>query len=323
MSALGLIRRRLFGIPSAESVFRRPGFAPEAWLRFQPVAHSLVEGYHATLEDSRLSVLGPRLDAVESTVQGFAYEGAGMGLAALDLVGPWRKRLSEFVSGPGAHHIYPVYVGVGLAFARMHRSPEQQLKNLDPLLGPVVIDGYGFHEAFFAYRRTIVEHRIPRVLSPWARRLFDQGLGRAIWFSAGAVIDRVADTIAGFPATRHADLWSGVGLASAYGGGTDTASLLRLLAVAGAYRTQLARGAATAAWGRDMAGNQAAHTAMSCELICGMPAASAIAVLNDARRGLPYGGPESAYEIWRSRTEAGFATVLHEATPLAGPAGGP
>src|SRR5689334_8214464 len=93
MTALGRIRRTLFGIPSEKSVFSRPGFAKEAWERFQPVAHSLVEGYHATLEDSRFEALVPRLDAIEPELRGFAYEGAGMGLAALDCIAPWKNRL--------------------------------------------------------------------------------------------------------------------------------------------------------------------------------------------------------------------------------------
>ena len=83
MTALGKLRRRLFGIPSEQSVFSRPGFAREAWERFQPVAHSLVEGYHATLEDSRFEILAPRLDAVEPQLRGFAYEGVGLGLATV------------------------------------------------------------------------------------------------------------------------------------------------------------------------------------------------------------------------------------------------
>ncbi|MBV9020078.1 MAG: DUF1702 family protein, partial [Ktedonobacteraceae bacterium] len=88
MTVLGKLRTSLFGIPSEKAVFSRPGFAKEAWLRFQPVAHALVQGYHATLEDSRFEVLVPRLEAVEAELRGFAYEGAGMGLAALDILAP-------------------------------------------------------------------------------------------------------------------------------------------------------------------------------------------------------------------------------------------
>lgn len=304
----GKIRKLLIGIQSEESVFRRPGFAAEAWPKFQPVAHSLVAGYHATLEDNSLSVLVPRLEAMPPTLRGFAYEGAGMALAALDVVAPWKNRLNEFVDGPGAAHIYPIYVGVGLALARLKRRPERYLGRLDPLLGWVIADGYGFHEGFFKTRRYLEQRAAPPTrLSPYGRRVFDQGLGRALWFSGGAVVDRIATTIAGFRPERQAELWSGIGLASAYGGGVDRDALLFLRSAAGPYRPQLARGAATAARGREQAGNSAEHTDLACDVFCGLSSRSAARLLDRAQENLPYGGPEPAYEIWRQRAHQQFS----------------
>lgn len=307
MTALGRVRRAMFGIPSAKAVFSRPGFAPEAWDKFAPVAINLMEGYHATLEDPRLPVLAARLDAVEPEFQGFAYEGAGMGLAALDAVAPWRNRLEAFVDGPGAAHIYPVYVGVGLAYARLRRTPEANLAGLDPLLGWVTADGYGFHEAFFHRRKYVDQHATPTRLSPYGRRYFDQGVGRALWFSGGASVATVTRQIAGFQPHRHADLWSGVGLASAYGGGAGAEQLRSLLTKAPLYRPQLARGAATAAWGREQAGNQAAHTDLACEIYCGCSSREAVAALEEATHDLPVISVEPAYEVWRRRTEERLA----------------
>ncbi len=310
MSALGKLRKTLFGIPSEKAVFSRPGFAPEAWQRFQPVASSLVAGYHATLEDSRLAALMPRLNAVEPELHGFAYEGAGMGLAALDCLAPWKHRLQEFVAGPGAPHIYPIYVGVGLALARLRRQPERYITRLDPLLRWVVVDGYGFHEAFFAWRRTVEQHIQPARFSSYARRLFDQGVGRAIWFASGALIERVAATIAPFPSARQADLWSGVGLACAYAGGASRAEVERLRSLAAPYRLQLARGAAVAAQGRQQAGNPAPHTELACQVFCHLSSADAARILDQTSQGLPADGEVPAYEIWRRRTQAYFAQEL-------------
>ncbi|WP_128436966.1 DUF1702 family protein [Streptomyces cyaneus] len=303
MTTVGAVRRRLFGIPSAKAVFSRPGFAPEAWERFAPVATSLMEGYHAALEDPRMPVLASRLEAVEPALKGFAYEGAGMGLAALDATAPWKRRLEAFAAGPGARHVYPVYVGVGLAYARLRRTPESQLAGLDPLLGWVTADGYGFHEAFFKRRRYVEQHAVPTRLSRHGRQYFDQGVGRALWFSNGGVVDRVTRLVAGFQPDRHADLWSGVGLASAYGGGVDEAALRAVLAQASAYRPQLARGAATAAWGRRTAGNPAAHTDLACRIFCERGSDDAADVVEEAARDLPVISVEPRYEIWRRRTE--------------------
>lgn len=307
MSVLGKARKTLFGIPSERAVFRRPGFVEEAWLRFQPVAHALVEGYHATLEDSRFEALVPRLDGVATELRGFAYEGAGMGLAALDILAPWKNRLQTFAEGLASAHKYTLYVGMGLALARLRRPPERYLAHLDPLLCWVVVDGYGFHEGFFSWKRTVQEKRIPARLSRYACRLFDQGLGRSIWFASGALVDRVTAIVGTFPLARQADLWSGVGMACSYAGGASRSEMEILQESAGLYRTQLARGAAVAAKGRQDANNPAPHTELACQVFCGLSSADAVHILDVTSKNLPTNGAEPAYEIWRKRTQAELA----------------
>ncbi|MDA2804781.1 DUF1702 family protein [Nocardiopsis suaedae] len=309
MTAIGRLRRTAFGIPSAQAVFSRPGFTPEAWQRFAPVARSLMEGYHASLEDPRLPALAARLDAVDPELQGFAYEGAGMGLAALDAVAPWKRRLPAFMAGPAARHAYPAYVGVGLAFARLRRSPEAQLALLDPLLGWVTADGYGFHEAFFRRRRYVLHRAVPTHLTEYGRRCFDQGVGRALWFSAGGRVPLVARLVDGYAPERRADLWGGVGLAASYGGGADERSLRDLRDRVGPHRVRLARGAATAAWGRRQAGGTAPHTELACRVFCGLGGAEAAHAVEEARRDLPTVSVEPPYEIWRQRIEHALAAT--------------
>lgn len=306
MTAIGKMRKLLFGIPSEKAVFSRPGFAKEAWERFQPVAHSLVEGYHASLEDSNFPVLVPRLDKVEAQLRGFAYEGAGMGLAALDCIAPWENRVKLFVEGPGAPHIYPTYVGVGLVLAKLKRNPERFLTRLDPLLGWVVVDGYGFHETFFAYRRTIEEKVVPKKLSSYGRRIFDQGVGRGIWFSSGGLTERIIATISSFPTERQAELWSGIGMASTFAGGTDRASLEKLRTAAGPHKLQMAQGSAIAAKGCHEAGTPAPHAELACSVLCGMSVEQAARLATDAQKNLPTNSSEPIYELWRHRIRVQF-----------------
>jgi hypothetical protein len=304
MTALGSLRRQIFGIPEPGKVFGKPGFAPEAWPRFAAVAESLALGYHATLEDSSAAVLAVRLQAVDPMYSGFAYEGAGMGLGALDLMTPWKNRLGAFVEGPGDSHIYTVYVGFGLALARLRRRPERHLDALDPLLRWAVLDGYGFHCGFFSFRRYIAEKARPTQLAGVCRPLFDQGLGRAIWFSSGGVVSRVAQTVEAFQRDRHGDLWNGVGMACAYGGGADRAGLDRMCDVAGGYRDRLAWGAATAAWTRDLAGNQANHTDLACEVFSGVSSDEAAHVLKLGRREVAGSASSVPIKAWRSHFAA-------------------
>jgi enediyne biosynthesis protein E3 len=309
MTALGSVRRRLFGIPAPRKVFSKPGFEPEAWQRFAPVAESLALGYNATLEDSTASVLHVRLQGVDPVFSGFAYEGAGMGLGALDLMNPRKKRLDAFVAGPGSAHIYTVYVGLGLALARLRRQPERHLGELDPLLGWAIVDGYGFHGGFFERRRYITKKARPNHLSPNSRPLFDQGLGRAIWFSSGAVIDRAAETVASLQPDRHGDLWNGVGMACAYGGGTDRAGLDRICQIAEEHRDRLAWGAATAAWTRELAGNHAAHTDLACEVFSGISSDDAARVLAQGRHEIDGSTLPTPISAWRSHFTTTAAIV--------------
>lgn len=306
VTIVGKFRKSLFGIPFEKALFDRPEFAREATQRFEHVAHALVEGYHAALEDCRLEVLGPRLNAVEMAERGFAYEGAGMGLMVLDCLQPWKNHLQDFVDGPGAAYLPLLYIGAGLTLARLKRQPERLLGRLDPVQGWFIVDGYGFHEGFFSYHRTVEEHIVPPKFSAYARRIFDQGLGRSIWFSSGTIVNRVAAILASFPLERQIDLWSGVGLACAYAGGADRATFMQLRNVAGPYKSQLARGSAIAANGRLQAGNLAPHTNLACEVFCGLSGEMAAHIANEALQDLPVDGVEPAYEIWRQRTLVQF-----------------
>lgn len=309
MTLFGSARRRVVGIPQPRKVFSRPGFAPEAWLRFAPVAESLALGYNATLEDSSQSALTVRLQGVDDTFAGFAYEGAGMGLGALDLMAPWKRRVNSFVDGPGGAHIYTVYVGLGLALARMRRNPERHLEHLDPLLGMAIVDGYGFHGGFFERRRYIDAAARPTHLPVGFRALFDQGLGRAIWFSGGALVDRTTATVASFQPDRHADLWNGVGMACAYGGGADRLQLEQLAEAAAPYADRLAWGAATAAWTRNLAGNPCAHTDLACEVFGGFQSTDAAALLDRGRAEAARSRETASIERWRENFTNALAST--------------
>lgn len=313
MTLLGKLRKSIFGVSledfaKATTVQRRLyGGELGEWQRLEPVAHSVIQGYHAALEDSRLEVLVPRLNAVESKWRGFAFEGAGMGLTLLDCLLPWRHRLQTFLAGPELGYTSLIYIGAGLALARLHRRPEHLLTQLDPVLGWLVLDGYGFHEGFFAWQRYVEEKTLPVHLSGYARRAFDQGLGRSLWFSTGADPDRILATIATFPSSRHADLWSGVGSACAYAGGLDRTSIETLHTKAGPYRSQLAQGAALATMARQRAANEATHTDLACEILCGLSSNMAARMAEDALHNLPTDSIEPAYAIWRQRIQAQFA----------------
>ncbi|HEX3552575.1 MAG TPA: DUF1702 family protein [Thermoanaerobaculia bacterium] len=310
------IRRALFGIAPQETTFVRRGFRGEAGAvrdRLERVGATFVQGYHAALAEDRPLPLAARIDAeVERDFRGFAYEGAGMALALLDtLASAWggrRDRLARFLAGPGEAHAYIVHVGAGWVMARLPVSPRRYLSRLaDPLLRWLALDGYGFHEGFFHWPRSVGRQEVPRRLQGYHRRGFDQGLGRSLWFVEGADVERLPRTIGAFPAARQPDLWSGLGLALGYAGGREPAAVEALLAAAGPHAPQLAQGVAFAAKARQRAGNPTLQTGLACRVVWGSSIEEAAAVADEALRDLPPDRPaEPAYEVWRRRIQDVF-----------------
>lgn len=312
-STLGRIRRWTFGIAIEETTVARRGFevsAPLARERLEQVGRSFVTGYHAALEAGAPETLDGAFDDLPASYRGFAVEGSAMGLALLDLVTPWnRGRVDRLLRGWGDRHAYMIHIGVGWALARLHRSFDRALARMDPLLGWLAVDGYGFHEGYFDWRRSIVGRAVPKALSGYARRAFDQGLGRSLWFVRGTSPDAVAGTIATFPPERRPDLWSGVGLACAYAGGVPRDAVLAVRAAAGELAPHAAQGAAFAAKARLRAQNPAEHTDLACSVLCGMSAAAAAAVTDTALEGLAAEAGEPAYEVWRGRIRSALSSA--------------
>jgi hypothetical protein len=315
MSLSGRIFKSIFRI-SAEAFEQmageRYGFQEDmgrTWLAFKPVAETLVAGFHTVLDDSRFKVLVPRLNAFPPEIRGIAYEGAGMGLTVLDALLPWKKRLHAFLAGPGARYTGLLYIGAGLVLPRMPKKPEQFIKQLDPVLGWLVLDGYGFYEGFFSSKRYVEDKAVPVHLSSYARRVFDQGLGRSLWFSTGANADRIFTAIEAFPEGRRADLWSGIGLACAYAAGVvDREAIEKLQTLAGPYRSQMGIGSAIAARFRLQSGHAAPHTELACDVLWGSSSDMVAHVTDLALQELPLDSDEPAYEIWRKRIETQFVT---------------
>jgi hypothetical protein len=289
---------------------------PKAKGSEQTVVATVLQGFRATLEDDRFDVLVARMNEFEVDWRGFAYEGVGLGFAFFDYFLPWRKRLQAFVRGPGAAYIIPVYIGAGLALGRIGaRRLEWFAGRLEqPVFSWMVVDGYGFYKGFFARQRYLEEQAVPAHLSAYGRRVFDQGLGRGIWFAMGENVDSVIKTIAAFPQARQADLWSGAGFACAYAGSPmEREALERLWTEAGVYRSQLALAGALAAKRRYGFNHITPHTELACQVFCGLSGERAARIANDALENLSTAGGEVPHKIWRERIDAQFAVLAANA----------
>jgi enediyne biosynthesis protein E3 len=283
----------------------------------ETVGRSFLTGYAYAAQARTPADAEERLEGVAAPFRGFAYEGAAMAFAVLDAL-PFggSRRVETFLAGRGADHVYMAYVGVGWAMARVPRFRWSKLYAPDPLLQWLVLDGYGFHQAYFHTQRYVHQQfREPRF--PWpvggprwyADRAIDQGIGRAMWFVGGTDVDLVATMIDKFPARRRPDLYSGAGLAATYAGGADEAELRRFVQRAGEHRGQLAQASAFAATARIRAGLVTPHTHVATGVFCGMTPEDASRLSDELRPDHSVSGPLPAYEVWRRRIADEFVLL--------------
>lgn len=278
----------------------------------KPMA-TVMQGLRLTLEDSRLEVLLPRLAVIDTEWRGFAYEGVGIALAVYDSWRPKGRRLVNLVSMTADTYIISIYIGAGMGLAMLrNKRPDLFLAQQEqPVLRWMIMNGYGFFRGFFARKRYIAGQAQVPGLEAYAHRIFDQGLGRAIWFANTGNIEQIVATIKSFPAERQIDLWNGVGFTCAYvGHPTERAACATLFEQAGPYRVQLAVAGALAAHRRAGSGLVPPYTDAASDVFCGM---SGEAAAEDARLALAELHADSGdnqHKQWRERIEATFASRL-------------
>ncbi|MGW5555898.1 DUF1702 family protein [Micromonospora sp. NPDC003944] len=309
-TGIGLLRRRILTPNISETKMDVRGFhvKNESGANLlETVGSSFLVGFGHAAEAATAQAAEHGLEQVPERFRGFAYEGAAMGFAIRDALGVTRRRrVTEMLAGRGDRHVYMVYVGVGWAMARLPRLRWNRLTAPDPLLRWLVLDGYGFHQAYFHTARYVgAQHREDHF--PWpvdgpveyAARVIDQGIGRAMWFVGGTDADRVTRLISTFAPQRHADLYAGAGLAATYAGGADEAELIRFRQHAGEHRAELAQGSAFAAAARARAGLVMPHNELATQVLCGMSVSQAAKVTDVTRPDSRHSGSTPAYEAWR------------------------
>jgi hypothetical protein len=293
--------------------------SPAAKELLETVGRTFLTGYGYAVEARTTLDAEERLEQLPRQFRGFGYEGAAMGYAVLDgLPVGGSHHVERFLAGRGADHAYMAYIGVGWAMARLPRFRWSRITVADPLMRWLVLDGYGFHQAYFKTGDYVVrQYQEPEF--PWpaegqrwySNHAIDQGIGRALWFVGGTEAELVAQLIDKFAESRQADLWSGAGLAATYAGGADEGELMAFWDRAGKYRPQVAQGCAFAATARIEADLVIAHTELASRVFCGMTASQACQVSSQAR---PTDTPAAAedlplYELWRQRVAEKFVDL--------------
>ena len=298
-----VVRNLLLRISDTEVSFARRGFEPSSLQpHLEEIGRSFLVGYHLALDDATVFSHGTAISNGDPTYQGFVFEGAAMAFAITDSLSlRKRNQWQQFLDGVGAPHRYVVHVGLGWAYARIpwyRRNPEKYMDRFDPLLKWLVLDGYGFHEGFFNWKKWLSSSNLQPPWSDQGKRVFDQGLGRSLWFVKGADVAKIAAVIESMHPSRRPDFWSGIGLAAAYAGDASCDEIESLVEASGNHRDYLAQGVTFGAEARELADIQAEHTDRICKIVCGMSASDAAELTRSAKPTFPR--KHSDYETWRS-----------------------
>ena len=310
---LGSVRRLVLSPSLADVSFAARGFpvvATAATRALEAIPQAVICGFEWGVDFARQDDIVQRLDLVDTELRGFAYEGATMALTVRDAMAAGRgRRAGRFLAGPGRPHTFLTYIGIGFAMARLPRPlwrtvlPDLTGTPYYPTMSWLAVDGYGFDRAYFD-TDTVVTRQRRLDPYPWQGRAdyfpraVDQGIGRALWFIHGAVPDAVGAAVRRFAADRHADLWSGVGLAATFAGGCDAIGLEAVREHSGEHWPHLAQGAVFAAKARDFSGFVAGHTGTALHVLTGLTVPAASALADDVSLTRANSG-EPDYEAWR------------------------
>ncbi len=301
-SGLGSRWRSLFTIHIREASFAARGFAPSDVVmrrRLELVGEIFLAGFNRALVEDDGAALAASVARIDPAHRGFAVEGAAMGSAIADALMLGGGRLRAWMARNDADYTYLAHVGAGWALGRVPWRRSAILKHRDPVHGWLVFDGLGFHDTYFHTSWILRGRRRER--RGYAGRVYDQGIGRALWFVAGGNIASTMDALRRFDADRHPDLWSGLGLALAYAGGASPHDLRRATVAAGPFRANLAQGAAFGAEAHARARYIPPHTREAVSLLTGRDAEAAVRLVRGSCAALPVAEAPAAphYEAWR------------------------
>lgn len=300
---------------------RFPVTPTESTRRLEAIPQAVVCGFGWGIDARNLWEAERLLDMVEPDLRGFAYEGATMAFTIRDAMAGGRgRRTRDLLNGPGRPHIFLTYIGIGFAMARLPRPlwknviPDLEGVPYHPTMSWLAVDGLGFDRAYFHTRRWVDQQKRP---APYAwdgypdyfPRAFDQGIGRALWFIHGGRVPQVVAAVRAFAADRHADLFSGVGLAATFAGGCGIEDLAALREAAGAHLPDLAQGAVFAAKARDYAGFAPEHTRTALTALTGLSLEAASTMADDVATAGLDADRLPPYEVWRGLVRARFATT--------------
>jgi hypothetical protein len=297
--------RRLFLLSPREADFATRGFVtaePTKRDTLEAAGRTFIAGYNVALLARAVDDIMEHIATVPQAMRGLFAEGAAMGVAIADGLSMRKAQLAAYLDATERDFTYLAHVGAGWALARMPWRRRAILKPLDTLHGWLAYDGLGFHDAYFHPIRVAGGWR--RETQGYAARVYDQGIGRALWFVSGGDVTMAARRVAALDSSRHLDLWSGLGLAMAYAGPAGESEFAAALDMAEGSNATFAQGIAFACEARMRARHVPPGTDHAARAVWSRTAEDVAELVRRSRARLPDAdGQESPnaprYELWR------------------------
>jgi hypothetical protein len=185
---------------------------------------STFQSAQAITENTGYEDLFEKLSSFEPEFRSVAFEAASMSILSSYLKSNSSNQLEQWKNFYSTHqsiHKSTLLTGFGWALAVHERNPADFFDQFDPLVAMRILDGYGYYHGLMRSRRSIHNLEIPEYITKDLLFVFDQGLGRALWYLSKGDLEKLMALIQKFPDERKLNLWRGIGTASAYVGGVD------------------------------------------------------------------------------------------------------
>jgi len=270
--------------------------------RIEKIREIFQQNYAIASEQEDLNSLSAQLEKTGNEYLSIAYEAASVAFAVKDFSSDNRLNCwHSFLQGPAAPHAAQVHVGLGWAIAQQRISVYSIIEMLDPLMRFRMLDGWGYYDGIFRRRQTLSTQPFSDDENKFLCG-YDQGLGRSLWYNSKGVCATIPEMISKFPATRHPDLWRGIGIACAYVGGCNEFILQELFSLSSSYHTQLSVAAALVASSRNSAGTITKDVELACQVWCKKSMQEVLLIAENAKPNL-VADSNDAYFVWVSEIE--------------------
>jgi hypothetical protein len=177
-----------FRINPAQMTVSRRGLAvtePADVERVEAILQSFAHGFNKMIARPSGTAWRRYCNVLPALYEPFAQEGAAMGHTLRRLFRYRPEAFETEIVGAHPEFRYLHYVGLGFWSGMRNHTPARVMQiteRLDPLLGQLVYDGYGFKHGFFDYQRDASCFDRFDGLTGYARNVAYQGAGRSFWF---------------------------------------------------------------------------------------------------------------------------------------------